>query len=93
MRAFESTLKRVCYALTLQDFPNYSALMNAAIDAHLDTLEQKIRQAADLCQRLRDENRELRQRIASLEGTRRDLEDKIQGARARLENLLQRIPE
>ena len=33
------------------------------------------------------------ERIASLEGTRRDLEDKIQGARARLENLLQRIPE
>jgi cell division protein ZapB len=67
--------------------------MGAAMDTDLDSLEEKIRQTADLCRQLRDENRTLRERLALLEGDRRDLEQKIDGARTRLEHLLQRIPE
>ena len=43
--------------------------------------------------RLRDENRDLRLQIAALEHDRRNLSEKIDGARSRLEGLLQRIPE
>ena len=85
----ESTLKINPYALTQQDFSNYSALM----DAEFATLEDKIRQAANLCRKLRDENHDLRLQLASLENDRRHLSEKIDGARSRLEGLLQRIPE
>ncbi len=63
------------------------------MDIDLASLEEKIRQAAQLCQRLRDENRNLRRQIADLEGDRRVLQEKIEGARSRLENLLRRMPE
>jgi len=85
----ESTLKIIPYTLTQQDFSNYSALM----DAELAALEDKIRQATSLCRRLRDENRDLRLQVAALEHDRRNLSEKIDGARSRLEGLLQRIPE
>lgn len=85
----ESTLKIIPYTLTQQDFSNYSA----AMDAEFATLEDKIRQAANLCRKLRDENRDLRQQLATLENDRRQLSEKIDGARNRLEGLLQRIPE
>jgi cell division protein ZapB len=63
------------------------------MDSQLATLEEKIRQAAQLCQRLRDENRGLRAQLASLQGDRKQLAEKIDGARSRLENLLKQIPE
>jgi cell division protein ZapB len=63
------------------------------MDIDLASLEGKVRQTAQLCQRLRDENRDLRQQIAHLEEDKRLLQDKIEGARSRLENLLRRIPE
>jgi cell division protein ZapB len=63
------------------------------MDSQLATLEEKIRQAAQLCQRLRDENRGLRQQLAALQGDRKQLAEKIDGARSRLENLLRQIPE
>jgi len=63
------------------------------MDSQLATLEEKIRQAAQLCQRLRDENRGLRQQLAALQGDRKQLAEKIDGARSRLENLLKQIPE
>jgi chromosome segregation ATPase len=67
--------------------------MNAAIVPELEALEEKIRQAAALCMRLREENRGLREQIASLEGDRRELEEKIDDACERLENLLKQMPE
>jgi cell division protein ZapB len=67
--------------------------MNAAIVPELEALEEKIRQAAELCIRLREENRGLREKLALLEGDRRELEEKIDDARERLENLLRQIPE
>ena len=75
--------------MTGQDFPNYSASMDAEILA----LEERIRQAVDLCQRLRGENSELRQRVAQLQSENRQLADKITSARERLEGLLEQIPE
>jgi cell division protein ZapB len=85
----ESTLRTMSYTLTYQNFPNYSVPM----DAELATLEEKIRQAARLCQRLRDENRGLRQQLAALQGDKRQLSEKIDGARNKLETLLKQIPE
>jgi len=63
------------------------------MDAELTALEEKIRLTIQLCQRLRDENRGLRQQLAALQGDRKQLADKIDGARNRLETLLKQIPE
>ena len=59
----------------------------------MEALEERIRQAADLCQRLRGENSDLRQRVAKLQSENRQLADKITAARERLEGLLEQIPE
>ena len=75
--------------MTGLDFPNYSASM----DAEMAALEERIRQAVDLCQRLRGENSDLRQRVAQLQSENRQLADKITSARQRLEGLLEQIPE
>jgi cell division protein ZapB len=42
---------------------------------------------------LREENRMLRERVAGLEGEKVTLTDKIQTARVRLEQLMERLPE
>ncbi len=63
------------------------------MDSELSALEEKVRQAAQLCKRLRDENRGLRQELAALQGDKRQLSEKIDGARSRLETLLKQIPE
>lgn len=63
------------------------------MDAVLAALEEKIRQAAQLCQRLRHENRDLRQQLATLENEKKQLADRIDGARHRLETVLKRLPE
>src|SRR5881628_1965354 len=52
------------------------------MDTELATLEEKIRQTARLCQRLRDENRGLRQQLAALQGDKRQLAEKIDGAKS-----------
>lgn len=75
--------------MTNQDFPHYSV----AMEAELNALEERIRQAAELCQRLRSENTDLRQRVAKLESDNKRLGDKINGAKERLEGLLRQIPE
>ncbi len=59
----------------------------------MTALEERIRQAVDLCQRLRGENSDLRQRLAQLQSENRQLADKITSARERLEGLLEQIPE
>jgi cell division protein ZapB len=63
------------------------------MDSELAILEEKVRQAAHLCQKLREENRDLRQKLAALQGDKKQLSEKIDGARNRLENLLKQIPE
>ena len=63
------------------------------MNADLSTLEDRVRQAVDLCQRLRAENNDLRQRVAQLQIENRRLAEKISGARERLAGLLSQIPE
>jgi cell division protein ZapB len=75
--------------LTTQDFSNYIA----AMDQDLTALEDRVRQVAELCQRLRAENSDLRQRMAQLTSHNKQLAEKIDGARVRLQGLLGQLPE
>ena len=63
------------------------------MDRDLFALEERIEQFIALCQNLRTENQELRTRVAGLEVERNRLNDKIETACARLESLVERIPE
>lgn len=63
------------------------------MEAELKSLEQKINQFIELCQRLRIDNQQLRQQLASILNENKQLEEKINNATGRLENLLNQIPE
>jgi cell division protein ZapB len=63
------------------------------MDADLKSLEQKLSQFVELCQRLRADNQQLRQQLASAISDNKQLNDKIGTATNRLENLLNQIPE
>jgi cell division protein ZapB len=75
--------------LTYQDFYFYSVTM----DVELKSLEQKINQVAEFCQRLRADNHQLRQQLATALNENQRLEQKIDSATTRLENLLNQLPE
>ena len=75
--------------MTYQDFLNYSVTM----DVELKSLEDKINQFVALCQRLRMDNHELRQQLASAHNDNKQLSEKIGDAKTRLESLLTQIPE
>ena len=62
------------------------------MEAELKSLESKIEQLIDLSQKLRAENQQLRQQLASVLDQKRRLEEKIATATARLEALLGQIP-
>ena len=59
----------------------------------IKSLENKIEQFVELCQRLRADNQQLRQELASAVSQSKRLEEKINIATARLEILLSQIPE
>jgi cell division protein ZapB len=63
------------------------------MEAELKSLESKIQQFIEICQRLRMENQQLRQQLASALNESKQLEEKINNATGRLENLLNQIPE
>ena len=63
------------------------------MEAELDSLDDKINQLVQLCHRLRKDNHELRQQLAATQNESKQLTEKIETARARLENLLSRLPE
>ena len=63
------------------------------MDSELQALEDRIRQAATLAMRLRAENVDLRQRIATLERDNKHLVDKVETAAVKLESMLKQIPE
>jgi cell division protein ZapB len=63
------------------------------METELKSLEQKINQFVELCQRLRADNHQLRQQLASALNENKHLEEKISNATSRLENLLNQIPE
>jgi cell division protein ZapB len=63
------------------------------MDVELKSLEDKINQFVMLCQRLRSDNHELRQQLASAHNDNKQLNEKIGDAKSRLESLLAQIPE
>ena len=62
------------------------------MEAEFNSLEAKVEQFVDLCERLRAENSELRQQLAAARSDAKKLNEKIDGAKSRLEGLLNRIP-
>ena len=63
------------------------------METELNSLEQKLNQVVELCQRLRTDNQELRQQLASALSENKHLVQKIDTAGDRLESLLQQLPE
>ena len=63
------------------------------MDVELKSLEDKINQFVTLCQRLRLDNHELRQQLASAHNDNKQLNEKIGAAKTRLESILAQIPE
>ena len=63
------------------------------MESELSHLEGKINQLIQLCQRLRNDNHDLRQQVASLQSENRQFSDKITSAKERLEKILSQIPE
>ena len=62
------------------------------MDAELKSLEGKLNQFIELCHKLRVDNQQLRQQLASAVDRSKRLEEKINTASSRLENLLAQIP-
>ncbi|HYL89252.1 MAG TPA: cell division protein ZapB [Burkholderiales bacterium] len=62
------------------------------MEAEFNSLEAKVEQFVDLCERLRAENSELRQQLAAAQNDAKRLNEKIDGAKSRLEGLLNRLP-
>ena len=62
------------------------------MEAEFNSLEEKVAQFVALCERLRAENVVLRQELASAQSDARRLNDKIDGAKSRLEGLINRLP-
>ena len=63
------------------------------METELKSLEQKLSQFVELCQRLRTDNHELRQQLASALSENKQLSEKIGTASDRLETLLAQLPE
>ena len=63
------------------------------MEAELNSLEEKITQLVQVCHRLRADNNELRQQLAAAQNQNKQLTEKIESARTRLETLLSRMPE
>jgi len=62
------------------------------VDAEFNSLEAKVAQFVSLCERLRAENLVLRQQLVAAQNDAKRLNEKIDGARSRLEGLLNRLP-
>ncbi len=63
------------------------------MDAELRSLEDKVNQVVALCQRLRADNHDLRQQLATALNDKKQLTEKIGVASTRLESLLTQIPD
>ena len=63
------------------------------MDADFASLEAKVAQFVNLCERLRAENSDLRQQLAAAQGDAKRLNDRIDSARAKLSVLIDRLPD
>ena len=62
------------------------------MEAEFNSLEAKVAQFVALCERLRAENVELKQQLAAAQRDARRLNEKIDGAKTRIEGLINRLP-
>ncbi len=62
------------------------------MQSELDALEQKLQQLLQLNQRLRAENQQLRQHVATALNEQRKRQDKIEQAAQRLERIIDQLP-
>ncbi len=62
------------------------------MDSEFNGLDAKVGQFVSLCERLREENVVLRQQLASAQSDGKRLNEKIDIAKARLAQLLSRLP-
>ena len=63
------------------------------MDADFASLEAKVAQFVSLCERLRAENSDLRQQLATAQGDAKRLNDRIDSARTKLSLLIDRLPD
>ncbi|MBU1396644.1 MAG: hypothetical protein KKE84_10985 [Gammaproteobacteria bacterium] len=63
------------------------------MQAELDTLESKIRQVAELCHSLRQDNIALRQQLLATQQDNKQLTTRLNAAKTRLQTLLDTLPE
>ena len=61
--------------------------------AELNTLENKVAQVVALCHFLRTENSQLKLALGEAERERKELSERIESARYRLEELARQLPE
>ena len=61
--------------------------------AEIDSLDEKVEQLIVLCQRLRQDNSQLRQQLANARNENQRLSEKITSVTSRLETLLENIPD
>ncbi len=66
---------------------------SVSVEAEFNSLESKVTQFVGLCERLRAENHDLRQQLAAAKHDARRLTERIEGAKAKLEQLLARLPD
>ena len=64
-----------------------------SVDAEFNSLEAKVAQFVGLCERLRAENHDLRQQLATAKNDAKRLNERIEGAKVKLESLLARLPD
>jgi len=63
------------------------------MEIEINSLDEKVRQLAQLCQKLRTDNSELRQQLVSAKHENQRMNEKIASATGRLESLLEKIPD
>ena len=66
---------------------------SSGVDAEFNSLEAKVAQFVGLCERLRAENHDLRQELATAKNDAKRLNERIEGAKVKLESLLARLPD
>jgi len=66
---------------------------SSGVDSEFNSLEAKVAQFVGLVERLRAENHDLRQQLASARNDAKRLNERIEGARLKLESLLARLPD
>ncbi len=75
--------------LTRENAANYSADMQAELDA----LETKLAQVLERYQSMRGENLKLRQQVVALENGNKQLSERLEEARGRMETLFNKLPD